>query len=99
VRYAREHPAAEPLRGPAVLSLRAGRRIIAIMVNAFAILLLPLAAEKPAVPVPVVTDWVPWLLLVLLWILVAAAVIGPVIRYFRAEPRSGQAFSDDRAGH
>ena len=65
-------------------------------------LLLPataLAADKPGVPVPVSPDWAPWLLLVLLWILVTAAVIGPVIRYFRAEPRSSQAFSDDRSAH
>jgi hypothetical protein len=61
-------------------------------------LLRVLAAEAALVPVPVSPDWVPSLLLVLVWLLVAAMVVGPVVRYFRGEPRASQTFSDDPAG-
>jgi hypothetical protein len=36
------------------------------------------------------------LALVLLWLLVAAAIVGPVVRYFRARPRSMQTFLEDQ---
>jgi hypothetical protein len=57
------------------------------------LILHTLAAEN--VPVPVAPDWVPSLVLALVWLLVAAMVVGPVVRYFRGEPRAAQAFSDD----
>lgn len=51
--------------------------------------------SPPTPPVPLSQDWVPGFLLVLVWLLAAAAMIGPVVRYFRCEPRASQAFSDD----
>jgi hypothetical protein len=52
-----------------------------------------LAAE--GIPVPLSPDWAPTLLVALVWLLAAAMVVGPVVRYFRGEPRSSEAFSDD----
>jgi hypothetical protein len=37
-----------------------------------------------AVPVPASTDWATVLLLTIVWIFVAAAVTGSLVRYFRA---------------
>jgi hypothetical protein len=42
-----------------------------------------LLAQAPAVPIPVSTDWVPALLLTIVWIFVAAAIGGPIVRYLR----------------
>jgi hypothetical protein len=39
-------------------------------------------------PVPVSTRWVPALLLTILWILVAAAVVGSVKRFWEHQRRS-----------
>jgi hypothetical protein len=60
----------------------------------------PTAPAAPlAAPVPVAPDWVPGLLLVLLWLLVAAAAAGPFVRYWRAAGKhrgpDAQLFSDD----
>lgn len=50
---------------------------------------LHVLSQNPAVPVPVSTDWAPVLLLTIVWIFVAAAVAGPVVRHFRARnPRN-----------
>lgn len=51
--------------------------------------------EAAPVPVPLSTEFVPPLLMVLVWLLVAAAIVGPLVRFYRAEPASGQSFSDD----
>ena len=40
-------------------------------------------AQSSAVPIPVSTDWAPALLLTILWIFVAAALAGPLLRRFR----------------
>jgi len=37
-------------------------------------------AQSSDVPIPVSTDWAPALLLAILWIFVAAAVAGPLLR-------------------
>jgi hypothetical protein len=83
----------------------AAPRIIALMkrtLSAIAGLILcpvlaapALAADAATPPVPAAPDWSAALLLVLLWVLLAAAVLGPVVRYFRIEPHSTQTFSDD----
>jgi hypothetical protein len=40
-------------------------------------------AQASDVPIPRSTDWVPTLLLTILWIFVAAAIIGSITRHFR----------------
>ncbi|HVT81110.1 MAG TPA: hypothetical protein VHM90_10680 [Phycisphaerae bacterium] len=49
--------------------------------------MLPIA-QAPEIPIPRSTDWVPVLLLTILWIFVAAAIAGAVMRYFRPRPRN-----------
>jgi hypothetical protein len=44
---------------------------------------LQLLAQTPAVPIPVSIDWLPALLLTIVWIFVAAAIAGPIVRYLR----------------
>jgi hypothetical protein len=43
-------------------------------------------AQTMDVPIPRTTDWVPVLLLTILWIFVGAAVAGALFRYFRPRP-------------
>jgi hypothetical protein len=40
-------------------------------------------AQSSAVPIPVSTDWASALLLTIVWIFVAAALAGPLLRRFR----------------
>jgi hypothetical protein len=40
-------------------------------------------AQGPEVPIPRSVDWVPALLLAILWLFVAAAVAGALVRHFR----------------
>jgi len=40
-------------------------------------------SQTSDIPIPRSTDWVPTLLLTILWIFVAAALAGAVFRYFR----------------
>ena len=46
---------------------------------------------------PLAPGWVIHFLLLILWIFVAAILLGPLIRYFNLEPTSKQYFSDDRS--
>ncbi len=46
---------------------------------------LHLLAQSTEVPIPVSTDWVPVLLLTIVWIFVAAAVAGPLLRHLRRQ--------------
>jgi hypothetical protein len=61
-----------------------------------------LGAEHPAsrdavfVPIPLSTGWVEGFLLMIVWLFVAAVIIGPLVTYFRLERRSPQVFIDDR---
>ena len=41
-----------------------------------------LLAQISDVPVPLSTQWAPALLLTMLWIFVAAAILGPLFRFF-----------------
>lgn len=43
-------------------------------------------AQTMDIPIPRSTDWVPVLLLTILWIFVGAAVAGALFRYFRPKP-------------
>ena len=49
------------------------------------IMLIPakILAQVTDIPIPRSTDWVPSLLLTILWIFVAAAMIGPLVRHLR----------------
>jgi hypothetical protein len=80
-------------------------RIIDRMKFLALILLLPaipaLAAspdnpDAARVPIPLSTGWVEGFLLLIVWLFVAAVIVGPLVTYFHLEPRSTQAFSDDR---
>ena len=51
-------------------------------------------AERAAIPLS--TGWVEGFLLLIVWLFVAAVVIGPLIRYLHLEPRSQQQFLDDK---
>ena len=42
-----------------------------------------LLAQGYDVPIPIAMDWSPVLLLTILWIFVAAAIVGPLLRRFR----------------
>jgi hypothetical protein len=46
-------------------------------------------------PIPLSTGWVEGFLLLIVWLFVAAILIGPLISFFRLEPRCVQRFSDD----
>ncbi|HVX85710.1 MAG TPA: hypothetical protein VH253_13090 [Phycisphaerae bacterium] len=50
-------------------------------------------------PIPVQTAWVSPFLLMIVWLFVAAAVVGPLIHYFRLVKRSPQVFADDKRTH
>jgi len=64
-------------------------------------ILAALPASAPAdgaeLLVPQTPAWVTSFLLLILWLFVAAILLGPLIRHFNLEPRSHQYFSDDRA--
>ncbi len=55
--------------------------------------------EPGAVPIPLSTGWVEFFLLMIVWLFVAAAIIGPLVTYFRVERRSSEVFIDDRKSH
>jgi hypothetical protein len=58
------------------------------------------AATNPAGSqflVPTSAAWVVTFLLMILWLFVAAILLGPLIRHFRLEPTSSQYFADDRS--
>jgi hypothetical protein len=40
--------------------------------------------------------WITAFLLLILWLTVAAIILGPLIRHFKLEPRSAQVFTADR---
>ncbi len=46
-------------------------------------MMLHALAQSSEIPISRSTDWVPTLLLTLLWIFVAAAIAGAIFRYFR----------------
>ena len=48
------------------------------------------------VPIPLSTGWVEGFLLLIVWLFVVAVVIGPLVTFFQAQPRSTQQFIDDR---
>jgi hypothetical protein len=58
---------------------------------------ITLGQTLPEAPVPSSHEYLPTLVLVLLWIVIAAAVIGPIVRYVGKGPRSTQVFADDPA--
>jgi hypothetical protein len=47
---------------------------------------LHLQAQIPDIPIPPSADWVPTLLLTVLWIFVTAALAGAIFRHFRPNP-------------
>jgi len=55
---------------------------------------LPLDAAH--VPIPLSTGWVEGFLLMIVWLFVAAILVGPLVKFFHLEPRSDQVFIDDR---
>ncbi len=67
------------------------------------VLFSTLAQSSPAggevVPIPSQTGWVTMFLLLIVWLFVAAIVLGPLIHYFGLVRRSPQAFADDRRLH
>jgi hypothetical protein len=46
--------------------------------------------------IPLSTGWVEGFLLLIVWLFVAAVVIGPLITFFNLEPKSQQQFLDDK---
>ncbi len=64
--------------------------------------ILPMAQTLPAaaaVAIPTQTAWVSTFLLLIVWVFVAAVIVGPLIRYFKLLKRSPQQFADDRRLH
>ncbi len=61
-----------------------------------AILAAPSTSATGAVPIPLSTGWVEGFLLMIVWLFVAAVIIGPLVTFFRLGPRSAQLFTDDR---
>lgn len=57
------------------------------------------AGSGPAVATPTQTWWVGTFLLMVVWVFVAAAVLGPLIHYFALVRPSKQQFADDRKTH
>jgi hypothetical protein len=45
---------------------------------------------------PVSPGWITGFLLLILWLTVAAIILGPLIRHFQLEPRSLQIFTGDK---
>ena len=56
----------------------------------------PASRDAAFVPIPLSTGWVEGFLLMIVWLFVAAVIIGPLVTYFRLERRSPQVFIDDR---
>jgi hypothetical protein len=52
------------------------------------------SAETAAIPLS--TGWVEGFLLLIVWLFVAAVVIGPLITFFSLAPKSQQQFIDDK---
>jgi hypothetical protein len=52
--------------------------------------IVQILGQTSDVPIPRSTDWVPTLLLTVLWIFVAAAVAGAIFRYFRPNAMRGK---------
>jgi hypothetical protein len=46
--------------------------------------------------IPVSPGWIAGFLLLILWLVVAAIILGPLIRHFQLEPKSAQFFTGDR---
>jgi hypothetical protein len=53
-------------------------------------------ADANRAAIPLSTGWVEGFLLLIVWLFVAAVVIGPLITFFNLEPRSPQQFLDDK---
>ena len=56
------------------------------------------ALQEAAVPVPANPVWVTGLLLMIVWVVVAAVLLGPLIVHFRLLPKGEQVFADDLGG-
>jgi hypothetical protein len=70
--------------------------------SVFSMVMQEVAQTAPAageVPIPVQTGWVGTFLLLIVWVFVAAVVLGPLIHYFKLLKPSSQAFADDRRSH
>jgi Na+/H+-dicarboxylate symporter len=81
---------------------RISPRIIACMLAMPSILAVASSATATATSgaellTPLAPTWVISFLLLILWLFVAAILLGPLIRHFNLEPASNQYFSDDRA--
>ncbi|HUO10885.1 MAG TPA: hypothetical protein VM008_21465 [Phycisphaerae bacterium] len=73
------------------------KRLVFILVLGGAATPLLAAGNTPdRVAIPLSTGWVEGFLLLIVWLFVAAVVIGPLITFFHLEPRSSQHFIDDR---
>ena len=72
-------------------------RIIAPMDAA--VMTIRILAESGAgsVAVPAATDWAAGLVVLIVWVLVAAVVVGPLMRKFKLFRRSTQVFAEDLA--
>jgi hypothetical protein len=68
--------------------------IFALLASATPLLAADNAADRAAIPLS--TGWVEGFLLLIVWLFVAAVVIGPLITYFNLEPKSQQQFLDDK---
>ena len=54
------------------------------------------AANSETAAIPLSTGWVEGFLLLIVWLFVAAVVIGPLITFFNLAPKSQQHFIDDK---
>ena len=54
-------------------------------------------AAEGGVAVPLATDWAAGLVILLVWMLVGALLVGPWLRKLKLGPRSNQTFADDLA--
>ena len=52
------------------------------------------AGDRAAIPLS--TGWVEGFLLLIVWLFVAAVVLGPLITFLNLEPKSQQQFLDDK---
>jgi len=57
------------------------------------------AGTQPAIAVPTSLHWLPGVLLGVMWLVIAAAVIGPLIKWLDLMPKSPQLFEDEHHGH
>jgi hypothetical protein len=54
------------------------------------------ATGPESAAIPLSTGWVEGFLLLIVWLFVAAVVIGPLITFFNLAPKSQQQFIDDK---